>query len=116
MSRSTIRYRRAGDPLGEAHVLLARGRLSRRRGNAAAARNPIEQALTAYRDKEDTWDTALALWELGRVVWQLGECFRAQALYREAAVLLERLGVPAAAEVREESAALESEELEKYVL
>ncbi len=99
-------FRAVGDRLGEANVFLALGRLAHNQGDLRAARARAQDALAVYRTMDNAWNTALALWDLGQVERDDGNQSAACACYQEALTLLEHIGAPAAAELREEMHAL----------
>ncbi|MFQ5854408.1 MAG: tetratricopeptide repeat protein [Anaerolineae bacterium] len=95
-------FRAVGARLGEANISLAFGRLTRQQGDFEAARRHGQTALAVYRTMDNAWNVALALWDLARVERDDDNLSAARSYYEQALMLLERIGAPAAAIVREE--------------
>ncbi|MEU5029944.1 AfsR/SARP family transcriptional regulator [Streptomyces milbemycinicus] len=99
-SEALALFRESRQPLWEAmtHQRLAEVRLAL--DNSASAAQHAEQAL-ALRGFGGEWRRAIVLTLLGKALMNLGQGGRAQACWREALSLHERLGASEADEVRE---------------
>ncbi len=89
------------DHYGQGYALLLWATLAHNSGDTAGASAFVERALAARRAAADTWGEAEALEQQGQFALAAGRHQDAQAAWRMALTLYERLGDPRAAKVRQ---------------
>ena len=82
----------AGDPALRAKALAATGGLAYRQGDNERSKDAWTEALTLYRELDDSTGTATVVGSLGNVAVGEGEFERALELYEESADLFRELG------------------------
>jgi predicted ATPase/DNA-binding winged helix-turn-helix (wHTH) protein/Tfp pilus assembly protein PilF len=85
-------YRRVGDRLGIARVLINLGIIVTDQANHSAARLLFEEAMVIHRELGDQQGIAIVLTNLGMVTQLLGNHSAAQAMYEEALAIQRTLG------------------------